>query len=140
MKHILFLCTGNTCRSPMAEVICRDMAEKEQADVSVFSRGLSTVDRLPASEHAKEALQEIRLSASNHRSRQLTLDDLKTADIIFVMTPAHRQAIAGQVPPKTKLHVMNVSDPYGGSLNDYRACRDQISAYLKHIHREEPLW
>lgn len=138
MKTILFVCTGNICRSPMAEGLFRQ-AVKGRGDYKVYSAGVGAVDGLPPSENAVRALRELGIDISQQRSRMLTADLLQRADYIFGMTHSHVDAIMllyPQVAEKTFLlrefdetldsFENDVPDPIGGSLEVYTNCRDQI--------------
>src|SRR6266581_5721663 len=151
MKTILFVCTGNICRSPMAEGLFRHVV-KGRNDFRVLSAGVGAVDGLPPSEHAVRALRELGIDISRQRSRMLTADLVQQADYIFGMTHSHVDAITllyPQASEKTFLlrefdetldtYENDISDPIGGSYEIYRSCRDQIEqgivALLKFIEQ-----
>src|SRR4051812_130370 len=138
MKTVLFVCTGNVCRSPMAEGLFKH-AVRGRGTYRVLSAGVGAVDGQPASDHAVRALREIGIDISLHRSRHLTSDVVAQADYIFGMTHSHVDAIMilyPQAAEKTFLlrefdetldtYENDICDPIGGSLDTYRACRDQI--------------
>src|SRR5258706_1528226 len=138
MKTILFVCTGNICRSPMAEGLFRH-AVKGRNDFRVVSAGVGAVDGLPPSDHAVAALKELGIDISKQRSHMLTADLVQQADYIFGMTHSHVDAITMLYPhaaEKTFLlrefdetldsYENDISDPIGGSYEVYLACRDQI--------------
>ena len=138
MKTILFVCTGNICRSPMAEGLFRH-AVKGRNDFRVMSAGVGAVDGLPPSEHAVRALKELGIDIAKQRSHMLTADLIQQADYIFGMTHSHVDAITMLYPhaaEKTFLlrefdetldsYENDISDPIGGSYEVYLACRDQI--------------
>jgi len=138
MKTILFVCTGNICRSPMAEGLFRH-AVRGRTDYKVVSAGVGAVDGQLASDHAVHALQEIGIDISRHRSRHLTAELVQQADYIFGMTHSHVDAITllyPQAAEKTFLlrefdetldpYENDISDPIGGSYEVYVNCRDQI--------------
>lgn len=133
MPHIIFVCTGNTCRSPMAAALCEGLArERGMTDLIAESRGLAAAPGDPASPHAAEALSEVGLDLSAHRSRQADPAELAGADLVICMTRSHRIILEGAGIPAGKIRVLGVGipDPFGGSLEDYRACRDAIAAAL----------
>jgi glycine hydroxymethyltransferase len=138
MKTVLFVCTGNICRSPMAEGLFRH-ATKGRNEFRVFSAGVGAVDGLPPSEYAVRALRELGIDISKQRSRMLTADLVNEADYIFGMTHSHVDAITllyPQAAEKTFLlrefdetlesYENDISDPIGGSYEVYLNCRDQI--------------
>src|SRR5678815_5499597 len=138
MKTILFVCTGNICRSPMAEGLFRHIV-KGRSDFRVLSAGVGAVDGLPPSEFAVRALKELGIDIAKQRSRMLTADVVNQADYIFGMTHSHVDAITLLYPhaaEKTFLlrefdetlesYENDISDPIGGSYEVYLSCRDQI--------------
>jgi glycine hydroxymethyltransferase len=138
MKTVLFVCTGNICRSPMAEGLFRH-ATKGRNEFRVLSAGVGAVDGLPPSEYAVRALRELGIDISRQRSRMLTADLVNEADYIFGMTHSHVDAITllyPQAAEKTFLlrefdetlesYENDISDPIGGSYEIYLNCRDQI--------------
>ena len=138
---LLFVCTGNSCRSPMAEGLCRGaLAEKAGCSIDelpekgykVVSAGVSAFDGGPASGEAVQACREVGVDISQHRSQRLTADLLGRADYVFVMDRSHLQGVTALWPeasPRTMLLAGDneVSDPIGGGIEVYRACADQIA-------------
>ncbi|MHC1765165.1 MAG: ribose 5-phosphate isomerase B [Verrucomicrobiia bacterium] len=138
MKTILFVCTGNVCRSPMAEGLFRH-AVKGNSKYRVISAGVGAVDGQPPSPHAVRALKELGIDISRQRSRMLSADLVREADYIFGMTHGHVDAVTllfPQAAEKTFLlrefdetldvFEKDISDPIGGSYEVYLNCRDQI--------------
>lgn len=97
MKRILFVCTGNTCRSPMAEAMLRRMAAEKGITIGIRSAGVSTIDGLPVSAGALEAL---RLRDIDHKasSRALTSEAVTWADIVLTMTSGHKRGLLQRFP------------------------------------------
>lgn len=88
--QIIFVCTGNTCRSPMAEGILKS---KNIDGLYVFSRGLYVPGEQSASFSSEKAMSDMGIDISSHKSKQLTMDEAKRADLILTMTKSHKNTI-----------------------------------------------
>ncbi len=148
MKTILFICTGNICRSPMAEGIFRHILKGRRRDIQVMSAGIGAMEGQPPSPHAVQAVRELGIDISKQRSRQLTADLVQEADYIFGMTHSHVDTIFllyPQAAEKTFLlrefddtldiFEKDISDPIGGSYEVYLNCRDQIEQGIASLMR-----
>lgn len=92
--EIIFVCTGNTCRSPMAEAYIK----KVTGESSFQSAGITAIEGLPASENSIRILESIQIDLNNHRSQRINKDNLEKADLILTMTLSHKQRILQVFP------------------------------------------
>lgn len=133
---LLFICTGNTCRSPMAEGLAREMFGDA---VQVSSAGMDAWEGAEASSYALEVLKEQNVDLSQHRSRKIRAELLAEADWIIPMTQAQEKALRHSFPQyeqKTKYlggwgeQKQDIRDPWSGSLEVYRQTAQEIGELL----------
>lgn len=140
---ILFICTGNTCRSPMAEGILRDMLEEAGLDMEVASAGIYALDGDRAAANALGVLEEKSIDISKHRAETIHGDLIDGADLILTMGGSHKNLLLGNFNiPHKKIYTLkefaygrqeDVADPFGGDIHIYRRTRDEIYAALEKV-------
>ncbi|MDR2654715.1 MAG: low molecular weight phosphatase family protein [Oscillospiraceae bacterium] len=138
MKKILFVCEGNTCRSPMAKALCDKHLKESGLDglYSCDSAGTGAYPGEPAHEKAIAVMREIGIDITGHRTKKLTPSLLSEADMVFTMTPALQFLIAEAFPEKAeKVSVIgkSIDDPYGKAIGAYRDCRDTLDGHIQNI-------
>ena len=137
MDTIIFLCTGNTCRSPMAEGLFRALGGEEKTGLTAASAGLYTENGLPASANAVAAAGERGADISAHRSRQLTAEMAENAKYLVCMTGSHYDRLCELFPDcADKIFTLlpeDISDPFGGDLEIYRRAATEIKAGVQSI-------
>ncbi len=147
---VLLVCTGNTCRSPMAEGILKKLLkEKGISDMEVGSAGISALDGYPVTVFALEAARVWDIDLDEHFSRRLTPEMLERSDLILVMSPEHLKHIQRMdkkfleksyllkaFPQKSSNADLAIEDPIGGSLEDYNQCFLELEEELRRIQPE----
>lgn len=141
--NIVFVCTGNTCRSPLAEGILKKIVG-DTDDIKVLSRGLAATEFSKASDNSIRAAMQFGVDISNHRSHILTQDDVYSADLVLTMTSSQAQAIRNALPGESsKVYSIDeytgcgdIDDPYGGDYDVYLKCASQLMDAAKEIYQK----
>jgi protein-tyrosine-phosphatase len=124
---VVFVCTGNTCRSPMAEGLMRAELKRRGVSAACVSAGLSAMGEA-AADNAVTVMEEVGCDITRHRSRPLTREMIEAADHLVVMTELHRDLLVSAGVPAEKIVLPDggVPDPFGGSVDVYRFTRDRL--------------
>lgn len=143
--NILFICTGNTCRSPMAEGMLKSVAEEKGLNLIVNSRGLFAKGGSPAADNAIASMRDIGIDISEHVSKGVSKEIIEDSDLILTMTSAHKDELIRAYPEKKyKIFLLNeyafgtevdINDPYGMDVGAYYMARDEIMYALKKIYK-----
>ncbi len=136
---ILFVCTGNTCRSPMAEGMFRKMIEEQGLEGQVLcqSAGYAAVEGDPAAENAVKACREVGVDISDHTARRLTGEEIPIWDLYFTMSKTHGYILEQAGVPAQKIYIPRyIPDPFGQDLDTYRLCRDKLRKELDLFYRD----
>ena len=153
--NVLFVCSGNTCRSPIAEEVADDAVDRSTRlkDLEFGSAGTFACEGEPATDEAIEVMQEVGLDLEKHKSRQFNKDLAAWADIILAMEARHIEEMEAMAPEHdAKMHTLlgyaagidgypgetgyDITDPYREPIEEYRKARDQITeAVVKVLDR-----
>lgn len=137
---VLFVCTGNTCRSPMAEGIFRKMIVEHGDEERLYcmSAGLAAEEGAPPTGSAVAVCREIGVEIGKHRAKRVSdLKNLEAFDVFAVMTETHAYVLRQAGVPENRLYVLEgeIPDPYGGDEEIYRVCRDRIRSALGKLYQ-----
>ncbi|HHX01545.1 MAG TPA: low molecular weight protein arginine phosphatase [Firmicutes bacterium] len=157
MRKILMVCTGNTCRSPMAAALLKKHAEQRRIAVEVDSAGLNAFENEPASTQAQTVMQDYGIDLSNHKAKRIDPQTLDQYDLVLTMAKNHKQQIlnlrpdlenkvflikefAAQKMQETNIRNENmnradsdVSDPYGQAVATYQRTAAELLQAIEAI-------
>ncbi len=136
---VLFVCTGNTCRSPMAEAIFNTLSD----DKIAISRGTNVFAPQSINPKSKNALLKYGISLNEHISRQLSVDDIKASDLVLTMTGSQMLILKNAFPEyKSRIYTLkgksygmesDVEDPFGGDQEAYNLCCDELYKSIERL-------
>jgi protein-tyrosine-phosphatase len=150
-RRILFVCTGNVCRSPMAAALFNAKARHlgEHHAYVARSAGTWALENQPASGHAITVMRERGIDLTGHRGQTVTRKLLERAAVVIVMTASHRDALTSEFPTvRGKLHLMSelidrtfdIADPYGGTLAEYQDCAASLEKLIDSGYEKIKTW
>lgn len=137
MKTVLFVCTGNTCRSPMAAGLFNAAAAREGLEITAQSCGISAFVPAPVSEDAVKTAAGYGADISGHRAVQVSETLVGASDRVYCMTRGHRDALALMFPAYAAridvLDASDIGDPFGGGAAEYAATGRQLSLAVEKL-------
>jgi len=147
IQSILFVCTGNTCRSPLAAGFLKKLLERNPlGEIKIGSAGLAALPGSPPSFHSLRVALENSVSLEDHQARLVTSELIDNADLIVVMEPGHQQQLLDLYPQSSGKVLLlrqfarygprnrGIHDPYGGNLEAYRFCFEDIKECVESLH------
>lgn len=145
--EILFVCTGNTCRSPMAEAILKYLSKKNNLDLNAKSAGIFARENGPIAINSIEVMRDFDIDISNYTSNSIDNLDFNDIDIILTMGKSHKEILIDRYPYlRKKIFLLNdyafgieedIRDPFGGDLREYKSVLDEIYKAILAIIRSE---
>lgn len=136
-SRLIFVCTGNTCRSPMAEIIFRSL--DTDSEIEILSRGIVVLFSEPSNPKAEMVLQNHNLVLKDHVSKPLRQTDITDSTLLLTMTENQKKQVMQNFNVTDNLYTIkeyvgefgDVTDPYGGTLMDYESCYVELARLVK---------
>ncbi len=145
MKNILFICTGNTCRSPMAEAVFNKICEDKGIDMHASSAGVATVDGLTANKNAIDTMAQMGIDITSHKTRFLPNIKLQNYDLFVTMNYDQATLVESLGVPRNMIYVLQkpttdkydlevgIADPYGKDMQAYKKCVDDMTVAINEL-------
>jgi|SRR5215211_5962299 len=145
MKRVLFVCTANICRSPMAEAIFNALAEDSDLPFRAESAGTAALEGRPMAPNAVAVLEEKGIYPDDHRARQVSEAMIAESELVLTMSPQHAATLYRlyRYPSRKKVYTLpqyaigasvgeSIPDPYGHTMATYRSSMRQLYEYVQH--------
>ena len=145
MKKIMFVCTGNTCRSAMAEGFLKDIITKNNLDIQSYSCGIYAQDGEEATNNTIQVMKEYNIDMTNHRATNIRNSNINEMDLILCATKGHKDILMQIYPSlKEKIYTLkeyvgnnkeniDISDPWGNNLETYKKCAQEIKECIEKL-------